>query len=499
MPSPMKTTPQGLTLGGDGGASSDGTDQRCYTDGSQTKPDYRQMCKYGVNCYQKNPMHHQKFKHPSKEAEKPETEEVEQEAKDEPKPEDLKEEEPKTEEEDAEADSKEEPKVEEVPKEKEDEDEKGEEGDAEAVEPPPAKRARTEPEEPRTDGKSLSVAELAGLSAKDRIRLAYGGMEMPPDFFEFWKFAVNVNRANPLEAFVPTLGLRLVGPFELMADDSWILKKETVLQNDLMCHHRYFYDPPEVQTVVVSTDPDSTFHLGYFRDCPKELPAFISASGGTTKEEKVTDGFSNRARIQMVGDNLFGAVFNLIKKIMLEADPFKQTAINKLKESLHVTACQPQEHDFSLEAKTPKMKARDKIKVTQTFHGAGLIVPYNKETQVGYREIPESTASLKKIFRNVVQAETQDKADSALDVLQELITNVQFANDEGDPGMGLELGLNGLLMAPGDVEGGSGRLVSSIRHLTTVAYDLLDRDVFAEVVKAHLIRRQADKDKFVME
>lgn len=77
-------------------ASSDGTDQRCYADGSQTKPDYRQMCKYGVNCYQKNPMHHQKFKHPSKEAEKPETEEVEQEAKDEPKPEDLKDEEPKT-------------------------------------------------------------------------------------------------------------------------------------------------------------------------------------------------------------------------------------------------------------------------------------------------------------------------------------------------------------------------------------------------------------------
>ena len=38
----------------------------------------------------------------------------------------------------------------------------------------------------------------------------------------------------------------------------------------------------------------------------------------------------------MVGDNLFGAVFNLIKKVMLEADPFKQTAIAKLKESLHV-------------------------------------------------------------------------------------------------------------------------------------------------------------------
>ena len=71
------------------------------------------------------------------------------------------------------------------------------------------------------------------------------------------------------------------------------------------------------------------------------------------------------------------------------------------------------------------MKARDKTKVTQTFHGAGMIVPYNKETQVGYREIPESTASLKKILRNVVQAETQEKADSALDVLQ--VQTLHFA------------------------------------------------------------------------
>ena len=63
-----------------------------------------------------------------------------------------------------------------------------------------------------------------------------------------------------------------------------------VLQNDLACHHRYFYDPPEVQTVIVSTDPTSTFHLGYFRDGPKQRPAFISASGGLAKEEKITDG-----------------------------------------------------------------------------------------------------------------------------------------------------------------------------------------------------------------
>lgn len=30
------------------------------------RKDNRQMCKYGVQCYQKNPMHTEKFKHPEK-------------------------------------------------------------------------------------------------------------------------------------------------------------------------------------------------------------------------------------------------------------------------------------------------------------------------------------------------------------------------------------------------------------------------------------------------
>ena len=36
--------------------------------------------------------------------------------------------------------------------------------------------------------------------------------------------------------------------------------------------------------------------------------------------------------------------------------------------------------------------------------------------------------------------EDKDVKNKAFDALQELVTNVQFANDEGDPGMGLELG-----------------------------------------------------------
>ena len=90
---------------------------------------------------------------------------------------------------------------------------------------------------------------------------------------------------------------------------------------------------------------------------------------------------------------------------------------------------------------------------------------------------------MKKILKNVVEAETDLDKDKALDVLQEIVTNVQFANDEGDPGMGLELGLD-LLCYGGD------RLHKTILHLLGVAYDLLDRDEFGKIIKSHLERRR---------
>ena len=204
---------------------------------------------------------------------------------------------------------------------------------------PPSKKAKVEETTPEgfTDGPVLEIEELDALDGKERIAKVYG-VEMPPDFFEFWKFCQGFNRENPLEALVPTCGLKLVGPFALMDSKSWIFSRKSVLKNDLICDHRFYYDPPELQTLLVSVDPKSSFHIGYFRDDPKEMPAFVSGSGGLDSEESVKDGFSSRARIQMLGDNLFGALYNLIQKILLQADPFKQTAIAKLKEQLHVFA-----------------------------------------------------------------------------------------------------------------------------------------------------------------
>jgi hypothetical protein len=72
------------------------------------------------------------------------------------------------------------------------------------------------------------------------------------------------------------------------------------------------------------------------------------------------------------------------------------------------------------------------------------------------------------------------------------VTNVQFANDEGDPGMGLELGLNAFLF-------GGRALHSTVRHLLTTGYNLIDRETFAKIIAAHLNRRKAADHVFKAE
>ncbi len=274
------------------------------------------------------------------------------------------------------------------------------------------------------------AAELPEAEWRTAVREAYGG-DMPEDFFAFWTFCRERNPERPAEAIREATGLRLVGPFDVLAG------KKADKPEDYLVNWRYYYDVPEFTTVLArvgcqkgegdaadgAAKKESQFHFGYFRDDPASPPAFVASN------DPSAEGAAS-CKLTMCGDNLFGAVYNHIGALIQEAsDPFRQTALQKLKERVHVYATMkvPQ-FDFSLDAKTRQMKARDKTKLAATFHGAGMVVPYNKESQVGYREIPETAASLRKIFKNVVEAETQEEKDKAGDVLQELITNVQVFN-----------------------------------------------------------------------
>lgn len=76
----------------------------------------------------------------------------------------------------------------------------------------------------------------------------------------------------------------------------------------------------------------------------------------------------------------------------------------------------------------------------------------------------------------------KSRCDQVFEPLQEIITFVQFANDECDYGMGLELGLN--LFSHGDLY-----FHNVISHLLPLAYDLLCREEYGKIVQKHLSQR----------
>ncbi|TKC37081.1 hypothetical protein EI555_007341 [Monodon monoceros] len=171
----------------------------------------------------------------------------------------------------------------------------------------------------------------------------------------------------------------------------------------------------------------------------------------------------------------------LMKKLKEVTDKKKTSLLKTIDEKLTEAA---RELGYSLEQRTVKMKQRDKKVVTKTFHGAGLVVPVDKN-DVGYRELPETDASLRRICKTIVEAAGDAERLRAFAPVQEMMTYVQFANDECDYGMGLELGMDLFCH-------GSHYFHKVAGQLLPLAYNLLKRNLFAEIIEAHLADRSRE-------
>ncbi|KAK3100326.1 hypothetical protein FSP39_018155 [Pinctada imbricata] len=302
---------------------------------------------------------------------------------------------------------------------------------------------------------------------KDNIKQKYG-MEMPADFYDFWDFCSKENSKRPREALREALGLTLVGPYDILAGrHKGVTTNKRGKRPNFKLHYRFYYDPPEFTTILIG-DKSKQFHFGYFRDDPSELPVFVA-----------TNSAADSGTISPKGDNVFAAVKlyidDQLKAKGIDADRKKKLV--KVQEKITNAG-----KKYCLDAKSKSMKERDKKVVCKTFHGAGIVVPVD-ENEVGYREVPETPADLKRMFKKVVESKSKEERDKNMDPIQELITLVQFANDECDYGEGLELGLD-LFTYGGDA------LHSMIQHLLPLAYQLLHRNLYADIVKAHLKHRE---------
>lgn len=242
----------------------------------------------------------------------------------------------------------------------------------------------------------------------------------------------------------------------------------TNLETDYKLYYRYFYDPPEFQTVLKGID-ELMLHFGYFRDDPSQLPSFVAL---------------NEAKIDCIifpkGENLFSAVNWYLDELILGKKyktKLKESSIRQLKDKL-LKWC---DKKYSLELKTPKIKTRDKTLNCKTFHNSGLCVPITADG-FGYRDLPHSYDSIKNFLKNYLSNDLTKKA-KAEDLIQETITLIQFANDESDYGMGLEFGL--CLFSYGDKS-----LHKYVKMLLNLGYTLVGRNHYADIITAHLNKRE---------
>uniref|UniRef100_A0A3Q3WC46 Histone PARylation factor 1 n=1 Tax=Mola mola TaxID=94237 RepID=A0A3Q3WC46_MOLML len=292
-------------------------------------------------------------------------------------------------------------------------------------------------------------------------------LQMPEDLYHLWDFCKELCPDNPC-ALEDSLGLKLVGPFEILAG---VHKTSKNPQPNFHLHWRYFYDPPEFQTILLGNEANQ-HHIGYYRDTPDSLPSFVG-------ENEAKKGYA----ITQIGDNVFAAVLLYLLRRTKERGGKKAggEALESLEAQLRGRAARL---GLLLEQKTKAMKQRDKKVVTKTFHGAGIVVPVDKN-DVGYRELPETDAGLKKICKAIAEAQNDEERVKAFGPLQEMITFVQFANDECDYGMGYELGIDLFCY-------GSHYFHKVVKQLLPMAYSLLKLNLFGEILEAHLSRRSHD-------
>ncbi|POI20973.1 hypothetical protein CIB84_015280, partial [Bambusicola thoracicus] len=127
------------------------------------------------------------------------------------------------------------------------------------------------------------------------------------------------------DALMSSVGLKLVGPYDILAGKH---KKAKSTDVNFSLHWRFFYDPPEFQTILVG-DSKTQYHMGYFRYLIESLLRRVSS------------------------------VYRLFlsKKLKEVTDKKKNAVLKDIDEKLTRTA---KELGYSLEQKTMKMKQRDK-------------------------------------------------------------------------------------------------------------------------------------------
>ena len=295
---------------------------------------------------------------------------------------------------------------------------------------------------------------------------------IPDEIFLFWNFCQQISSKQPEDAFIDALGIKLVGPFDLLNNK---LNESHVGNENILTHWRYFYDPPEFQTfAIIDTNCRNNhlklesiscdYHLGYFRDDPTDQKPLV-----------VSNDSKKSCEIHAEGDNIFATFYTLLSGKRFKLKNYNDQ-YNNLRRKLETFA---EENQINLIDKTKHEERKKKVNAP-TLHQFGIVVPMS-DNNVGYRKLPITDNNLKRSFERIINLndDEQRRKCSSVKEIQHMITLIQYANDEKDFGMGLEFGIDLF-------DAGHQFFHRSSKHLLKQAYELLDRKNFAQIIHIHL-------------
>ena len=102
-------------------------------------------------------------------------------------------------------------------------------------------------DEEEDDEETEDLLPASPLDTKENIRQKLL-MDMPEDFFAFWKFCKERNPSNPADALSPA-GLLLVGAFDILSGK--LKDSNNRKPSDYLCHYRSVFSNTEWELITI--------------------------------------------------------------------------------------------------------------------------------------------------------------------------------------------------------------------------------------------------------
>ncbi|MFH4979245.1 hypothetical protein AB6A40_005954 [Gnathostoma spinigerum] len=278
------------------------------------------------------------------------------------------------------------------------------------------------------------------------------------DIIKFWEHAIAVaGESEARNAFKSLDCLRLEGVFDYLAQGNENNKDAS--ENYWIISCRYETDLPEMETFATC----SSGRFAFWRDTPEcDTPLIVF----------VAKQMKHFPKLEIVGTS---DPTYILLYLMTETCKTKRY-LTLLPEgwSRRMSAYETERRKWNA--------ARRKTSLGHNSHGMGIVVKVTDD--VGYRPLGISQAELKKKIEDISSCSDEVMKNARKESLVDIFSNVQFANDEMDFGMGLEFGHELFMSNYCDVD----RMAVSV---LTTAYTLLERSAFAKILKAHTdVRRK---------